>query len=77
LAKPNRKSTTLTSHQLISASGANAESARSTMRTSGQRARIRVTMRAVSSTAPADPSMSARRSFDANRCRPLKMYSGK
>ena len=77
LARPNRKSTPSASHQLIKASRANPESARSTMRTSGQRARIRVTMRAVSSTAPADPSMSARRSFDANRCGPQKMYSGK
>jgi hypothetical protein len=39
-ARPNRKSTPLASHQLISASRANPESARSTMRTSGHRARI-------------------------------------
>ena len=63
--------------QLIRASRANPESARSTMRTCGQRARIWVTMRAVSSTAPADASMSARRSFDANRCAPQKIYSGR
>jgi hypothetical protein len=61
----------LTSHQLIKASRANPESARSTMRTAGQRARICATMRAVSSIAPAEASMLARRSFDASRCEPL------
>src|SRR5205823_236081 len=34
------------------------------------------TMRAVSSTAPAEASMLARRSLAANRCEPQKMYSG-
>jgi hypothetical protein len=77
LARPNRKSTPLASHQLIKASRANPESARSTMRISGHRARIWATMRAVSSTAPAAASMSARRSFAASRCGPLKMYSGR
>jgi hypothetical protein len=47
------------------------------MPTSGQRARICATMRAVSSTAPAEASMLARRSLAANRCEPQKMYSGK
>src|SRR5262249_4796876 len=45
LARPNRKSTPLRSHHRISASRANPESPRSTMPTSGQRARICATMR--------------------------------
>jgi hypothetical protein len=77
LARPNRKSTPLTSHQLIRASRANPESARSTMRTSGHCARIWATMRAVSSTAPAAASISARRGLATRRCGPLKIYSGK
>src|SRR5205807_207240 len=55
-ARPNRKSTPLASHQLIRASRANPESARSTRRTSGQRARIWATMRAV----PGDPMIAGR-----------------
>jgi hypothetical protein len=40
--------------------------------TFGQRARTRPTMRAVSSIAPALPSMFERRSLAARRCRPQK-----
>jgi hypothetical protein len=40
LARPNRKSTPFLSHQPISSSLANPESARNRMRTRGQRARI-------------------------------------
>ena len=47
-------------------------SARSRMRTLGQRARTWRTIRATSSTAPAEASMSARRSLAASRCRPQK-----
>jgi len=46
------------------------ESARSRMRTFGQLPRIRATIRAISSTAPAEASMSALRSFVARRWRP-------
>ena len=60
----------MTSHQLIRASRAKPELARSTMRTSGHRMRIWATMRAVSSTAPAAAAMLARRSLDANKCGP-------
>src|SRR6516164_11646914 len=47
------------------------------MRTPGQRARICATMRATSSTAPAEASMLAQRCLAASRCEPQKMYSGK
>jgi hypothetical protein len=46
--------------------------ARSRIRARGQWWRIRPTMRATSSTAPAEASMSARRSLAASRCRPQK-----
>jgi hypothetical protein len=52
-------------------------SARSRMRTLGQRARIWPTMRASSSVAPAEASMFDRPSFAASRCRPQKMESGR
>jgi len=40
------------------------------MRTRGQRLRIWATMRAISSTAPAEASMFDRRSLAASKCRP-------
>src|ERR1700730_2168683 len=52
LARPNRKSTPLVSHQVISPSRAKPESARSRMRTLGQRRRIWATIRATSATLP-------------------------
>jgi Transposase DDE domain group 1 len=67
LASPKMKSTPLASHHAISASRAKPESARKMIRTSGQRPRICATMRAISSTAPADASMLARRSWAAKR----------
>jgi hypothetical protein len=66
-ARPNRKSTRFASHHAISASRAKPESPRSRMRTRGQRRRIRATMRATSSIAPAAPSIFDRRSFAASR----------
>jgi len=48
-------------------------SARSRTRTRGQRARMRPTMRASSSVAPAEASMFDRRSFAPSRWRPQKM----
>ena len=71
-ARPKTKSTRCASHQAMVASRAKPESARSRMRTLGQRARIRRTMRSTSSTAPAEPSMFDRRSLAASRCRPQK-----
>jgi len=67
LASPKMKSTPLASHHAIIASRAKPESARRMMRTSGQRARICATMRAISSIAPAAPSMFAGRSFAASK----------
>ena len=43
------------------------------MRTRGQRARIRATMRATSSSAPTEASMFERLSCAASRCRPQKI----
>ena len=71
-ARPKTKSTRFASHQAISASRAKPLSARSRIRTRGQRARIWPTMRATSSTAPAEASMLERRSLAASRCRPQK-----
>jgi len=71
-ARPNRKSTRFSSHQTISASRAKPPSPRSTMRTRGQQARTWPTMRATSSTAPAEASMFERLSFAASRWRPQK-----
>src|SRR5690606_22434572 len=62
-ARPNRKSTELASHQAISSSRAKPESARSTMRTFGQRWRKWRTMRSISCTEPAAASMLAGRSL--------------
>ena len=69
----NTKSTRFASHQVIRPSRAKPESARSRMRTRGQRDRIWTTMRATSSAAPALASMLERRSLAASRCRPQKM----
>jgi hypothetical protein len=69
-ASPNTKSTWFISHQAISASRANPESARSRMRVRGQRLRICATMRATSSTEPALASMFDGLSLAASRCRP-------
>jgi hypothetical protein len=60
----------LFSHHAISASRAKPESARSKMRTLGQRWRIWATIRATSSMLPALASMLAGRNFAASRCRP-------
>jgi hypothetical protein len=68
--RPNRKSTALFSHQAISASRAKPESARSRIRTAGQRCRMPATIRATSSMLPALASISAGRSFETNKCRP-------
>jgi hypothetical protein len=57
----------LASHQAISASRAKPLSARRTIRSSGQRARICVTIRAISATAPVLASMFDRRSLAANK----------
>ena len=54
----------------ISVSRAKPPSARSTIRTRGQRARMWATIRATSSTAPAEASMFERRSFAVSRWRP-------
>lgn len=56
----------------ISDSLAKPLSARSMSFTRGQRSRICPTMRATSSTAPAEASMFERRSVAARRCRPQK-----
>src|SRR5262249_40107347 len=72
LARPNRKSTPFLSHHPINSSRANPESARSRMRTRGQRVRMRAAMRATSSTAPALASMFEGRNLAAKRCRPQK-----
>jgi hypothetical protein len=69
-ARPNRKSTRLASHQLISSSRQKPESPRSRMRTRGQRARICATIRAISCVAPALPSMLDGLSLAASKCRP-------
>ena len=61
----------------INSSRAKPESARSTILTRGQRARIWATMRSTSSRAPADASMFERRSLAASRCRPQNTYSGR
>ena len=53
------KSTRLASHHAISASRANPESARRMMRVCAQRSRICATIRAISSTEPAEASMLA------------------
>jgi hypothetical protein len=58
--KPNTRSTRSASHQAISASRANPESARSRMRVLGQRVQTWPTIRATSSTAPALPSYGVR-----------------
>src|SRR5262245_25291368 len=70
LGKPNTKCTPFASHHAINSSRANPLSARTTMRTRGQRLRMWATMRATSSTEPAEASMSARRSLAANKSRP-------
>src|SRR5215216_6123833 len=67
LASPKMKSTLLASHQVISASRAKPESARTIMRAIGQLSRICATIRAISSTAPAAASMLAGRSLAASR----------
>src|SRR5512144_1672740 len=61
----------------ISTSRAKLPSARSTMCTRGQRARSCATIRATSSTVPADASMLDRRSFAASRWRPQNTHSGR
>ena len=63
------------SHHAISSSRAKPLSARSTIRTFGQRRRMWATRRATSSFAPA--SMFERRSFAAKRCRPQKTWNGR
>src|SRR5215216_2699189 len=67
LASPKMKSTLLASHQVISASRAKPESARTIMRAIGQLSRICATIRAISSTAPAAASMLAGRSLVASQ----------
>lgn len=67
------ESTSLASHQTISASRVNPESARSRMRTLGQVVRIWPTSRATSSKAPAAASMFEGLSLAAGRCRPQKI----
>jgi hypothetical protein len=67
----------LASHQLISASRAKLESARSRISTRGQRARIWAMIRATSSTAPAEASMFERRSLAASNWLPQNTYSGR
>jgi hypothetical protein len=63
----------LSSHQRINPSRQKPESARSTMRVFGHRARTCQTMRSTSSIAAAAPSMFAGRSFAASRCTPQWM----
>ena len=58
------------SRHAISAARAKPESARKRMRARGQRARIRATIRAISSLAPALPSIFEGLSLAASRCRP-------
>jgi hypothetical protein len=77
LANPKRKWTPFASHQAIIASRVKPLSARSRMRTFGQRSRMWATMRATSSTAPSAASMLATRSLEANRYRPQNTYSGR
>ena len=62
--------TPLASHQAIRSSRAKPLSARNRMRTRGHRRRTCATMRAISSTAPAAASRSARRSLATSRWRP-------
>jgi hypothetical protein len=62
----------LASHQTITVSRQQPLSARSKMRARGQRARIWLMMRVISSTEPAAASMLERRSLAASRCRPQK-----
>jgi len=61
----------------MSASRAKPESARSRIATRGQRARMWPTMRATSSTAPAEASMFERRSLAASSWLPQNTYSGR
>ena len=69
-ARPNKKLIPY-SHTMPSAPrGQNPKSARSKMRTRGQRWRMRATTRAISSTLPALASMLAGRSLATNKCRP-------
>jgi hypothetical protein len=67
----------LASHQLISASRAKPESARSRIWTLGQRARIWAMIRATSSTAPADASMFERLSLAASSWLPQTTSKGR
>src|SRR3954463_14251978 len=66
-ASPNPEAALFFSHQAIKASRAKPESARSRMRTRGQRVRIRATIRSTSATAPAEASMLERRSLAERR----------
>jgi IS5 family transposase len=75
-ARPKTSSTPFASHQAMSSSRANPESARNRMLTLGQRARIWPALRSTSSLAPAQASRFERRSLAASRCLPQNTYSG-